>query len=331
MTITDLVRELISSEAANDFNNSLSGFDLIEKIQNNSITPAEANDQLLKMTNYFKAYQDMAIESGINTKCGFNPEEHIKTVEKLRQDEEYPVHLACSLLRHDFVGFYGLIHLRQNLLDELISRENVDLKHHLLRYEVLSSCYEQLRIGLSLVPYLAFGDSSKLIKLTNDQFLEVLKTEIRNEDKQFVTIGANSVVTADSHWITYQIMKNARKHTLGFLEKKGWINVEYKEDSNYLICEVTDNGPGIRKDVLPKIFNAYTKNGTGIGLQMVKRLVELRKGYIEVISRDPNPSTLSRICRLSNVFRYNTKDNEIKKIRECIDYSTKFTVYLSKN
>jgi signal transduction histidine kinase len=50
---------------------------------------------------------------------------------------------------------------------------------------------------------------------------------------------------------------------------------------------VTDNGPGIPGDVLPKIFDSYftTKapgQGTGLGLSIVLRLIKEANGGLQV-------------------------------------------------
>jgi signal transduction histidine kinase len=63
-----------------------------------------------------------------------------------------------------------------------------------------------------------------------------------------------------------------------------------KRDDAYAFIAVTDNGTGIREEDLGKIFNSFftTKRegeGTGLGLSLVKRLVEANDGKIEVDSR----------------------------------------------
>jgi len=56
-----------------------------------------------------------------------------------------------------------------------------------------------------------------------------------------------------------------------------------------IALSVTDTGPGIPEDILPKIFDAYftTKSaaqGTGIGLNVVQRLIKEAKGMVHVHS-----------------------------------------------
>jgi len=64
---------------------------------------------------------------------------------------------------------------------------------------------------------------------------------------------------------------------------------------NYLKCTVTDNGTGISKEDLPLIFNRFYQAtnmptnqipGTGIGMELVQKLVEIHKGHIKVDSEE---------------------------------------------
>jgi signal transduction histidine kinase len=64
--------------------------------------------------------------------------------------------------------------------------------------------------------------------------------------------------------------------------------------------EVTDNGPGIPADQQARIFDPFftTKGagkGTGLGLDMVKRIVARHKGAVSVTSRPGETKFVVRI------------------------------------
>ena len=66
-------------------------------------------------------------------------------------------------------------------------------------------------------------------------------------------------------------------------ERKGKINVALKKEKNQFVISITDNGNGIDEAVLDKIFvpNFTTKTGgMGLGLAMVKNIVEAANGRI---------------------------------------------------
>ena len=57
-----------------------------------------------------------------------------------------------------------------------------------------------------------------------------------------------------------------------------------------VVVRIADNGPGIPEAVLPRIFDPFfttkpTGQGTGLGLDIVRRLVNRHDGGIEVESR----------------------------------------------
>jgi DNA-binding response OmpR family regulator/two-component sensor histidine kinase len=95
--------------------------------------------------------------------------------------------------------------------------------------------------------------------------------------------------------IIYNLLSNAIK----FTPEKGTINVNvsvqlHDEYENELQVQVTDSGIGIDEEKLPYIFNRFYQvdtsatrkyEGTGIGLALVKELVQLMNGTMRVESK----------------------------------------------
>ncbi len=105
----------------------------------------------------------------------------------------------------------------------------------------------------------------------------------------------------------YKILSNLLSNAIKFTQRKGEVSVEIRlfTESNTnkdnqkalpVILEITveDNGPGIPAEHLPEIFDRYYRvednsgkyEGTGIGLALVKELVELHKGSVSVKSKE---------------------------------------------
>lgn len=89
--------------------------------------------------------------------------------------------------------------------------------------------------------------------------------------------------------IIYNLLSNAIKHT----EKDGTIEVKIKETKKEIEIEIKDTGAGIPSESLPHVFdrfyqsisNSYSsKEGIGIGLALVKEIVDAHKGSISVQS-----------------------------------------------
>jgi PAS domain S-box-containing protein len=67
----------------------------------------------------------------------------------------------------------------------------------------------------------------------------------------------------------------------------GTLTLDLTDDSRIAVLSVRDQGEGIAEDVLPRIFDLYfttKKEGSGIGLAMTYRIVQLHSGVVEVES-----------------------------------------------
>ncbi|WP_436515727.1 ATP-binding protein [Ekhidna sp. To15] len=88
--------------------------------------------------------------------------------------------------------------------------------------------------------------------------------------------------------IIYNLLSNAIK----FTPENGVVDVQLSTDKKYLEIVISDTGPGIPKENLDLIFDRYYQSsgstssqaGVGIGLALVKELVELHDGTIKAFS-----------------------------------------------
>lgn len=90
----------------------------------------------------------------------------------------------------------------------------------------------------------------------------------------------------------YNLVENALK----FTSVEEAVEVRALEDGKAIVIEVADSGPGIPSEELSKIFeelyrgaNARGVDGSGLGLALVQRIVELHGGQIDVRSTQADP------------------------------------------
>ena len=89
------------------------------------------------------------------------------------------------------------------------------------------------------------------------------------------------------------ILRNLIGNALKFTPSGGDIIIASKTQGEYLVITITDTGSGMAPDRLNELFTIGKKNmkgtggekGTGLGLVLVKEIVELNKGTIEVESQ----------------------------------------------
>jgi len=100
------------------------------------------------------------------------------------------------------------------------------------------------------------------------------------------------VIEADKSKLT-QVISNLLSNAVKYSPGGGEINLEFRVKDNSVLTSVRDRGIGIPKEDIPYIFDKFyrvkdeTVNkiaGTGIGLSIVKHIVELHGGSIEVKS-----------------------------------------------
>ncbi|MCX7647045.1 MAG: ATP-binding protein, partial [Elusimicrobiales bacterium] len=85
-----------------------------------------------------------------------------------------------------------------------------------------------------------------------------------------------------------QVIRNLIKNAIEVMPERGKIIIRTDVTAeNMAKIEIEDTGPGIPKDVLEKLFTPFftTKaRGTGLGLAVVKKVIERHKGKVEIIS-----------------------------------------------
>jgi signal transduction histidine kinase/CheY-like chemotaxis protein len=93
-----------------------------------------------------------------------------------------------------------------------------------------------------------------------------------------------------------QILGNLLGNALKFTPAGGQITVTVEVDGPEAVLRVEDAGAGISPDLLPRIFDLFIQGqttlhrregGLGIGLTLVRRLVDLHRGRIEAASEGP--------------------------------------------
>jgi len=98
----------------------------------------------------------------------------------------------------------------------------------------------------------------------------------------------------------HRVLDNLIGNALKFSPPKSKIEVFLRKTDANIIIEIKDRGLGIPKNLMPFIFDRFSKAGrpglkgeqsTGLGLNIVKQIIEKHKGTIEVESEEGKGST----------------------------------------
>ena len=116
----------------------------------------------------------------------------------------------------------------------------------------------------------------------------------------------NIVIIADPEQLM-RVVNNIVTNAIKYMDKqKGQINVRIKDVGDFIQVEIEDNGKGISARDLPYIFDRFYRTdssrnsstgGSGIGLSIVKKIIEDHGGKIWATSKEKTGTTMYFVIR----------------------------------
>lgn len=134
------------------------------------------------------------------------------------------------------------------------------------------------------------------VKAYFDDCAEEIRTEL--ESRNFVLTYLNYVpddvcLIADPEQL-YRVINNIISNSIKYNNKaRGVINIRVREEKEYIHLEIEDNGQGVSPEEAGRIFERFYRTdasrnsrtgGSGIGLSIVKKIVEAHGGTIWAVS-----------------------------------------------
>jgi signal transduction histidine kinase len=112
-----------------------------------------------------------------------------------------------------------------------------------------------------------------------------------------------------------QVWTNILHNAIYAMDLNGKLTIETFVEQKYIVVSITDNGKGIPEDEINKIFDPFfstkpTGEGTGIGLDISKRIIEKHHGEIKVTSK-PGKTTFSVYLPINNSDKQSIEQIEI--------------------
>ena len=140
---------------------------------------------------------------------------------------------------------------------------------------------------MSITPT-AFDINDVVLKtiFTFEQTLEAKNIDVRGLDTGKIMVEADKDLV---HQVIYNLVENAVK----FVNQDGYIEVIYNAQKDRTYIGIKNSGMGIPKEEIPKVFDRFyktdksrglDKKGVGLGLYIVRSIVNLHKGEIIVRS-----------------------------------------------
>ncbi|WP_422930478.1 PAS domain S-box protein [Singulisphaera sp. PoT] len=116
------------------------------------------------------------------------------------------------------------------------------------------------------------------------------------EHELAVTMPTRPIVVDADPTRLAQVISNLLNNAAKYTESGGNITLAVEREASDVVVTVRDNGVGIPAEMLPHVFDMFTQvdrslersqGGLGVGLTLVKRLVEMHSGSVEARSGGP--------------------------------------------
>ncbi len=144
-------------------------------------------------------------------------------------------------------------------------------------------------------PILKKIDITDIIKKSLDFTRMTSTTPINfiSQKKRYLVLGDEDQLNR----VFLNLIKNSEESFVDISRKnpnfKGNINIEINNNNDYIICRLTDNGPGItdaKKAMTPYFTTKQT--GTGLGLPIVNKIINEHSGFLSIKNKSKGNGTI---------------------------------------
>ena len=143
-------------------------------------------------------------------------------------------------------------------------------------------------------------DLKPIIESVVDDFNNIY-IEKKNVNIKLNTSGSNKYLIKGISNRLEQIIANLLDNAVSFSKNGSIVSVDLEDDKNYVILKVSDEGEGFKESDIKKVFDRFYSNRpenfgehSGLGLNIVKNLVDIHKGEINA-SNSPKGGAMIEI------------------------------------
>ena len=243
-----------------------------------------------------KQFDDLTLMRGVANAAGAaidNAKLYMEAQEANRLKDEF-VAMVSHELRTPLTPILGCIHL---LRTATLSQPNFDRalemieRHAHVQVQIVEDLVDASRIVAGKLHLVM--KSTQVVKVV-EAAIDSVRASAAAKGVQIITKlqDVEQRIDGDPHRLQ-QIVWNLLSNAVKFTPPDGRIEVSVRTDDDYVRIQVTDTGVGIPAELLPSIFDRFQhpangdskiRSGLGLGLAIVRHLVELHKGSIEAAS-----------------------------------------------
>ncbi|MBU3090308.1 PAS domain-containing sensor histidine kinase [Clostridium gasigenes] len=230
-------------------------------------------------------------------------EENIKILNEAMEYEKLRTEFFANI-SHEFRTplnvILGAIQLMDiyvgNISDSKIYEKIINLKKIMKQ-----NCYRLIRLVNNLIDITSIDAGFLDLNLKNYDIVKIVEditmsvsefARLKYLDLEFYSNTNKKIIACDPDKIE-RIILNLLSNSIKFTKQQGKISVNVTSEEDSIMISVKDSGVGIKKENLDSIFERFIQvnksltrenEGSGIGLSLVKLLVEMHDGSISVNS-----------------------------------------------
>lgn len=199
--------------------------------------------------------------------------------------------------------------MRGNIELALMEKKNLKAANYALKASIVEiNILSDILKDLSL---LTSGQAKNILDKKNINLLELINQTVTRvrvlADQKNITIQVQGkgaiIVLGDESYLEEKLFLNIIKNAVTYGKEGGHIWVELKKNKNSAVIEIKDDGIGIPKDELPKIFGRFyrvekahahnSQNHSGLGLAIAKWVAQKHQGDITAKSVEGKGTTFT--------------------------------------
>jgi signal transduction histidine kinase len=137
-------------------------------------------------------------------------------------------------------------------------------------------------------------ESFSLPELVQDTAQEFDIESERKDIKLHVEVGETAAITMGDIGLIQRALENLVRNAIQFTPEGGEVTISISERPGSVAVAVSDSGPGIAAEDVPRIFDRFYRvrdgeearsDSSGLGLAIVKRILDLHDTRIQVVSK----------------------------------------------
>lgn len=272
---------------------------------------------LVKPINKLKSCMEIASKGDLTIRCNIDSKDEIgvlansfnnmlaenkRLLEETVQYEKLKTEFIANM-SHELRTPLNIIFSTAQLFNVLINRDENLNTEKMKNYtnSIKQNCYRLVRLVNNLIDITKIDSGYMKLELKNGNIVQVVE-DITQSTAEYVgymsrtiifdTDNEEKIMAFDEEKLE-RILLNLISNATKFTEPGDKISVNLYDIDDYIVISVKDTGRGIPEEKVSQLFQRFKQverllnrshEGSGIGLSIVKALVEMHEGTIEVKS-----------------------------------------------